>query len=492
MKKINLEELKQEFKNLQKQNQIIEKNIDFNLREELIDFFLEKADIFKLLERVTKYYNIKNGLIIKQFLHIKPDIELTELILKNSFKENNIPNKVLTFKEKKALEEVFLANCLNISENELATRNNIRDKKLKKEEERKNNKRREFLEYLNNANDLLSSMENFESFHIHEKNKIKKSIKRKFNQSEHYKKDIYVLSIKEQENFNLIYNRFKKFLKKSRDSEKKEKQQFNKVKEELIKKETLKTLEYQQKIKEFKEKQEQELLQRIEDRKKGLLVEDNKVTSKIEPIVIEAYLEDFNSERSRFVLSVLTANNIYLSFYNGVIKLLHEDDSFDEVYFSTKGSTLKFTNVKYIKEILIDTVSTKKISDILLNQTNSKIYSDLILNCLSILHYINTFYNEHEKIEVAFEDIDTIKINKLDEKDMVNTKSLIYLTKSRNKQTIRTIKIRKGKRNISGTFLTRGHWRRQKYLTGIKLIWIEPFWKGFGKKKERIYIINNK
>ena len=156
-----------------------------------------------------------------------------------------------------------------------------------------------------------------------------------------------------------------------------------------------KTLEYEQKIQEFRKKQDQELLKRIEDRKNGLLIENEKTQSNIDPIIIEAYLEDFDSERSRFVLSVITANNIYLSFYNGIIKLLNEDDSFDEVYFSSKDNILKFTNEKYSKDILIDTTSNEKISDILSNQTNSKIYSDLILNCLSILHYINTFYTKY-------------------------------------------------------------------------------------------------
>jgi hypothetical protein len=492
MKKINLEDLKQEFNNLQKQN--TNKDIELNLKEELTNFFLEKADVFKLLERITKHYNITNELIIKQFLHIKPTTELTESVLKNSFKENDIPNKILTFKEKKALEEVYIKTSLinSTPQVEFPVRKTFQERQTIKEERRKSNKINEILGFLATTKTLLSSIDNFESLNSHEQKKILKSIKNKFNISEHFNKNKSILSDMKQLDFNLVYENLKQLIKKFeiKTSLVKKKKEFIKEKEKIIKQETLRTLEYQQKIKEFREKQEQELLKRIEDRKNGVLVENEKTPSKIDPIIIEAYLEDFNSERSRFVLSVITANNIHLSFYNGVIKLINEDESFDEVYFTTIGNTLKFSNEKYSKDISINTLSIEKISDILLKQSNNKIFTDMILNCLSILHYINTFYNEKEKIDVSYEDLLTTSsssnVSKSDSNK--NSPSVVYLSSGQVKK-IKTIKIKKGKRGITGSFLIRGHWRKQKYTTGVKLIWIEPFWKGVEKNKQRVYKI---
>ena len=63
--------------------------------------------------------------------------------------------------------------------------------------------------------------------------------------------------------------------------------------------------------------------------------------------MIEAYLDDFNSSRSRFVMAVMSANNINLSFYNGLIKLINEDETFKEIYFSSNVNSLIFSSKKY-------------------------------------------------------------------------------------------------------------------------------------------------
>lgn len=208
--------------------------------------------------------------------------------------------------------------------------------------------------------------------------------------------------------------------------------------------------------------------------------------------MIEAYLDDFNSSRSRFVMAVMSANNINLSFYNGLIKLINEDETFEEIYFSSNGNSLIFSSKKYLKDIHINTLSSDKVNDILIKQTNNKYFIDDVLNCLSIMHYINTFYNEKEKIEISLENISNIKINNKNDEEIKENTNIVYLTRNQNKKSIRTIRIKKGKRKIEGTFLIRGHWRKQKYLDGTKLIWIEPFWKGFGKDKQRVYkIIKN-
>ena len=110
----------------------------------------------------------------------------------------------------------------------------------------------------------------------------------------------------------------------------------------------------------------------------------------------------------------------------------------------------------------------------------------------SFWDYINTFYNEKDKIEISLENISNIKINHKNDEEIKENTSIVYLTRNQNKNSIRTIRIKKGKREIEGTFLIRGHWRRQKYLDGTKLIWIEPFWKGFGKEKQRVYKIIKK
>ncbi len=125
------------------------------------------------------------------------------------------------------------------------------------------------------------------------------------------------------------------------------------------------------KIKEFQEK---ELLERINNRKNGnqeQTIKDNDVI-KNELVVIEAYSEDFCSEKSRFLLSVLHGNNIKISFYNGTIKLLNENDSFSKIEFSTTKNIMYFIADNLIERIGLDLNSSDKIIDILSTQTSNK------------------------------------------------------------------------------------------------------------------------
>ena len=71
-----------------------------------------------------------------------------------------------------------------------------------------------------------------------------------------------------------------------------------------------------------------------------------------------------------------------------------------------------------------------------------------VLNCLSIMHYINTFYNEKDKIEISLENISNIKINHKNDEEIKENTSIVYLTRNQNKNSIRTIRIKKVKEKL--------------------------------------------
>lgn len=91
------------------------------------------------------------------------------------------------------------------------------------------------------------------------------------------------------------------------------------------------------------------------------------------------------------LMAVMSANNINLSFYNGLIKLINENET---LVFFIKWKFINIFKQKIFKDIHINTLSSDKVNDILIKQTNNKYFIDDVLNCLSIMHYINTFYNE--------------------------------------------------------------------------------------------------
>lgn len=467
--KTTLEELKEQLLSNSLEKKKNNSASKIKLDKNLIDYFLSKIDPLKFLIRVIEHFKIennehklmnfyKNQLGIKE---LKKSTDLNSEQLLQSFKEKDMPNIILNLEEKKQLINLYLTEYAKKIQ-----------KKIHKLEERNKAYRIEILKFIYTLNKFFK----YQADGQYTKEQLV-YLKKMKNKSEHiFKIRDGVLDHLEKENFYFLYNKLNEIFKKS-------------PKQELIETEKQKTLEYLKQIQEFKEKQKQELLKKIEDRKNRNLVEDISKYSylRTEPIVIEAFSDDFNSNKSRFTLSVLTAENIQLSFYNGLIKLIKEDDTFDEIYFYTFNNLLKFSSDKFIEEIEIDISSRKQINDILLKQCSSKKVANTILDCLSILHYINTFYNENEKIEISIQHTEDIKTNNNINNKLENKRSIVYLTKE--KKSVRTIKIKKGKRKVEGAFLIRGHWRRQKYLAGEKLIWINPFWKGIGKEREKTYKI---
>lgn len=491
MIKTTLEELKLQLQAVESERKKNKLALNITLNVELIDYFLGKIDVFKFLKKVEDFHSPFNTQTVINLCNSAKNIDgsLDEKKLLEVFKKENIPNKVLNINEKRQLIDLYVGDKSELLEKEIKreAKEEIRKQEIAKakEEQILRNKKHVLsfikvtLEFLNPFEDGVIIMTKSRLTWLKKQSKYAKAI--------YQLKDEIFDSNMDMQRFLDTKNRIHKILNDDKKSNKKE----NNTKALLINSERAKTLEYHKKRKAFLLKEEEELLKKIEARKNGLLLDEdtNKKPSKSEPIIIEAYLDDFNSSRSRFVMAVMTANNINLSFHHGLIKLINEDENFEEIYFSSSGDILTFSNEKYLKDISINTLSNEKLNDILLKQTNNKYFIDNILNCLSIIHYINTFYNEKEKVEVSFENIESIKINDKINAENQKNKGIIYLSKSLNRNRIRTIKIKKGKRQIEGTFLIRGHWRRQKYLEGVKLIWIEPFWKGVGKDKKRVYKI---
>lgn len=488
LKNISIEELKNKLLHFQEVKEKTQAAPNIKLDSRLIDFFLEKVDNNKLISRIIKDYNLV-GDEVDIFFKDNFQLEynnihsiLSQSIFVDKLRKNDVLNNLLAIDEKKQLADLYLSKKISILEQNIKSK----EKSIKKAEQSEiikqqiEESKKEHL--LKTYTDLIVISLPSENKALSKKSA--KKIRTRIKAIESFI-SLEVGSLSTDQIKNLKYSL--EILGRTLKEKLSEKNKDKKVKSNIVM-ESEKTKAYHRKIEQFKKQQEEELLRKIENRKKGILEEDTKTISKIEPIVIEAYLEDFNSARSRFVLSVLTANNITLSFYNGLIKLLNEDDSFEEIYFYTVGNILKFSSEKYLKDVSIDISSTEIISNILSKQEIEKEYSYLILDCLSVIYYINTFYKESEKVEVSMQEIENIKVNPTKNKNVDNQKSIVYLTK--NKKSVRTMKIKKGIRKIEGAFLIRGHWRRQNYANGVvKLIRIEPFWKGIGDKKSRLYKI---
>ncbi|OCL98357.1 hypothetical protein AAX29_01594 [Aliarcobacter thereius] len=174
------------------------------------------------------------------------------------------------------------------------------------------------------------------------------------------------------------------------------------------------------------------------------------------PIIIEAYNEDFNSEKSRVIFSNFLIYDIKLPFKKGMFKIINDDDSFLEIYFHEINNTLKFSSKSFLKDILLNISSKEKIGNILLRQNIDTISYETILNCFSIFQYIINFRNDNDKIE---------EIKQID-----------------------LLKIKKGIRKTNCTFIVRGHWRNYNN----ELIWINPFFKGKGKINQKVHKLQKK
>lgn len=450
---------------------MIKDNSKIQLTEDEISFFLKKIDAAKLGDRISKHYNIKSIEKFREFLEISPDVKLSESLLIKVYKDKDMPNEILNENEKIELKKMYLK--------EIKTKLDNKRKKEKAEIERK---QKIVAELFESSENLIITLKHISEITTKQRNQIIKKIddiKKELQNRTH-------LELEDIDSLETFQRTLDMILNKPTYANLSEKKRALKQKEL--------SLEYYNKMKKIKELQEKELLDRINNRKNEntvLLQKDNDVI-KNELVVIEAYSEDFCSEKSRFLLSVLHGNNIKISFYNGTIKLLNENDSFSRIEFSTAKNIMSFITDNLIERIELDLNSNDKIIDLLSVQTSNKDLINKILDCISVLYYINTFYNEKEKIDVSYEDLANLtSSNSSNVSKSDSNKSLpavVYLSNGQTKK-IKTIKIKKGKRGIAGSFLIRGHWRRQKYTTGVKLIWIEPFWKGIGKAKLKIYKI---
>lgn len=450
---------------------MIKDNSELQLTEDEISFFLKKIDVAKLGDRLSKHYNITSIDKFREFLEISPEVKLSEPLLIKIYKENDIPNKILNDNEKIELKKMYLKEIKAKLDN-----------KRKKEQSKIEHKRIMAGDLIESSGTLIVSLKELLELTIKQRNLVLKKLNniRTLLQYRDY------LPFEDINSLETFQSTLGLLLNKPTYSNLNEKKRSLKQKELSI--------EYLNRMNQIKEQQEKELLERINNRKNGNPEQTPKENDiiKNELVVIEAYSEDFCSEKSRFLLSVLHGNNIKISFYNGTIKLLNENDSFSKIEFSTAKNIMNFISDNSIEKIELDLNSNDKIIDLLSTQTSNKDLINKILDCISVLYYINTFYNEKEKIDVSFEDLTNLtssnssNVSKSDSNK--NSPSVVYLSSGQVKK-IKTIKIKKGKRGIAGSFLIRGHWRRQKYTSGVKLIWIEPFWKGTGKAKLKIYKI---
>ena len=432
-----------------------------SLNSKETEFFLIKVNAAKLGERIITHFKLSGIDELKRFLGSSEREELNERKLIKLYKNNDIPNKILTHAEKVEIQIMYSNDVLK----KIEDRKKIEKISMKKE-----------------VSNLASECElrilktkDLSEITIKQKNKL---ISTRTKIESIFKKKSY-LSSEEIETLELINSKLKIELNKSNHTNKTEKSRLTRS-NELSK-------EYLNRMKEAERKQEEEIIARINARKNAEVQNNikNNESIKNESVLIVAYREDFNSEKSRFVLSVLHGNNIKISFYKGIIKLINEDGTFNEVEFDTIKNIMNFkVDSIYIE---LDLNTDGKIIDLLIKQTSSKETQNKILDCISVLYYINTFYNEKEKIEVSYDEVALLPTKSI--QNSSNNISTIYLSNNQNNK-IKTIKIKKGKRGIIGSFLIRGHWRRQKYNDGVKIIWIEPFWKGKGKAKTKIYKIS--
>lgn len=448
------------------------------LTNEETNFFLRKADVYKLADRIEKQYNLKDSLDLKAFLKLESSIELTETQLKTAYKKNDILNKLLSKKEKESLKHLYRIDCKKAAEIKLEVSERKKNEDIRK-------RREAIFNFIEQSESIISHHEKHPYVN---KKKGKKLIELKDTgyplllEKDCLLEDEVIRLTSAYEQIEILALAFVGEQKEKKESAKISKEKSAEIGKRL-------SLECMERANEYKLLQERQLLERINNRK--LQLNTSAETTKVLPednIIIEAHADDFSSARSRLILSTLHGSNIKISFYNGMIKLIEEDERIHKVSFYTIKDTMTFEVDGYAQEITLGLTQNDRIIDILQEQTSNKIIINRLLDCLSVLYYINTFYNEKDKIEIShleeIKDHDNI-INKEDKKGK-STESIIYLTINPSRRT-RVIKIKKGKRSISGASLTRGHLRRQKYTDGVKLIWIEPFWRGKGESRKRVY-----
>lgn len=465
----NLESLHKIKLNLQNEKEKIKKDSSHKiyLFQQEIELFFEKVDIFKFSDRISQHYKIQSIDKLKNFIGVPASTKLTEKKLLLAIKNKDIINDILTNDEKIKLKQLYLEK---------------HSKEMEKEKKEEENRILLNKQLIDNA---IKDIDSFISSIVSEEVSSKKI--KKYNA---LKKEVSLLLMRRnqtQEKYHLLEKKFLqldrlKITRKTMQSKKIGKHHNVDYKEKV----KIQEEENRRRLEEYKKHQEEELIKKINSRKESNdgLIEKSEV--KDENIIIEAFLSDFDSKKSRFVLSVLKGINIKVSFYNGLIKFIDDNSVLHEIYFFTTNDIITF-NVNE-NELELDLMSSSNIIDLLQKQNAHEESLNIVLNSLSVLYYINTFYANKEKIEV--EDLDYQHLVNSKSKSDEKIKKIIYLNNNTSKK-IKTIKIKKGKQ-LTGKSLTRGHWRRQPYSDGnIKLIWIEPFWRGKGNMKDIIYKVSN-
>ncbi len=409
---------------------MIKDNNEIQLTEDEISFFLKKIDVAKLGDRISKHYNITSIEQFRELLDISKEVKLSKPLLIKVYKEKDISNKILNENEKIELKKMYLKDIKAKLDN-----------KRKKEKSAIEHKRRMVAELFESSENLIITLKHISEITTKQRNQIIKKIgdiKNELQNRTH-------LGLEDINSLETFQRTLDMILNKPTYANMSEKKRALKQKEL--------SLEQYNKMKKIKELQEKELLDRINNRKYEnfeLISKDNDII-KNELVVIEAYSEDFCSEKSRFLLSVLHGNNIKISFYNGTIKLINDDNSFFRIEFSTSLNIMYFISDNAMEKIELDLNSNDKIIDLLSVQTANKDLINKILDCISVLYYINTFYNEKEKIDVSYEDLTNLtssnssNVSKNDSN--ISSPSVVYLSNAQTKK-IKTIKIKKGKRAI--------------------------------------------
>lgn len=255
-------------------------------------------------------------------------------------------------------------------------------------------------------------------------------------------------------------------------------------------------LAQRKKVEEYQRLEEEKLIERIKNRKLSKDVSDKvkeaaEVITKEETLVIAMHNE-FNSKASRESIYGSTIDMIKFAILEGVIRFNIEDEKFFDTTFIINNNVLSFSVVKNEENetALIDLNTIDKTIENILNLQDINSHTkNIVIDCLSVLHYLAVYSIDENRVQdnkKLIPDANRIK-NKTQVSNNVESRNIIRIN------TSASTSIKSNRKNLIGndkSWLTRGHWRRQKYTECIKLIWIEPFWKGTGKEiKNKTYVV---
>lgn len=251
---------------------MIKDNSNILLTEVEISFFLKKVDAAKLGDRISKHYNISSIEEFKKFLELPQEAKLSELLLIKTYKEKDIPNKILNNNEKIELKKMYLKEIKAKLE-----------KRKKKDNSEKEQKIKMIAELMVSSEKLIEILRNLSEITIKQRNQVLKKI------------EAIRIELKNKENLDFedvnyleSYQRMLSIiLNKPTYTNLNEKQRIMKQREL--------SLEYLNRMNKIKSFQEKELIDRINKRKNENLEQTQKDNDEIknELVIIEAYTEDF-------------------------------------------------------------------------------------------------------------------------------------------------------------------------------------------------------